>query len=99
MPHGRQAPEDHGQGVSQPGAQAIDDPADHDHADRIEALEGKNQVAEVDVIPSQIVLQGALENAQDLAVHVVFCGSEQEEGTDDPAEISGPGRGLRHCRC
>ena len=90
MPHGRQAPEDHGQRVSQPRTQPINDPADHQHADRIETLEGKNQVAEVDVVPSQIMLQCALENSQDLAVHVVFCGSEKQEGTDDPAEIAGP---------
>ena len=99
MPHGSQAPEDHGQRVSQPRAQPVDDPADHQHPDGIETLKGKNQVAEVDVVPSQIVLQCALQNSQDLAVHVVFCSAEKQKGTDDPAEIAGRRRGLGQYRC
>ncbi len=65
------------------------DPADHHHADRIGPLEGKHQIAEVDVVPSQIVLQWAFEDSQDLAVHIVFCGSEEQESTDDPTEVAG----------
>ena len=90
MPHGSQAPEDHGQRIAQPRSQPIDHPAHHHHAHRVSRLKGKHQIAEVDLVPSQIVLQGGLENSQDLAVHVVFGDSEQQEGADDPAEIAGP---------
>ena len=94
MPHGSQAPEDHGQRVSQPCTQPVNDPAHQQHADRISPLERQHQIAEVNVVPSQIVLQWALEDSQDLSVHIVFRGSEKQEGADNPAEVAGPWRRL-----
>ncbi len=34
------------------------------------------------------MLQGGLQNAQDLAVHVVLSGAKKQEGANDPAEIT-----------
>ena len=90
MPHRGQAPEHHGQRVTQPCTQPVYYPAHHHHAHRVRRLKSKHQIAVVDFVPSQIVLQCGLEDSQDLAVHVVFGGSEKQEGTDDPAEIAGP---------
>ena len=76
MRHRSQAPEDHGQRVTQPGPQPVHQPAHHHHAYCVSRLKSENQIAVVDFVPSQIVLQGGLENSQDLAVHVVFGDSE-----------------------
>ena len=97
MRHRRQAPEDHGQRVAQPCAQPVYQPAHHHHADGVSRLKGKDEIAVVDFVPSQIVLQSGLENSQDLAVHVVLGDSEEQEGADDPAEIAGARRSSR-CR-
>ncbi len=58
MSHRSQAPENHGQRVAQPRTQSIDYPAHHHHADRVKSLEGQDQIAVVDFVPSQVVLKG-----------------------------------------
>ena len=99
MRHGCQAPEDHGYGVTQLYPESIYNAADNDHADCVGCLEGKDKVAIIDFVPSQIVLQRGFKNAEDLAIHVVLGYAQQQKSADDPAKITGArGRALGRCR-
>ena len=55
--HRGQAPENHGERVTQSRAQSIDQPAHHHHANGIGCLEGKYQIAVVDFVPVEVVLK------------------------------------------
>jgi hypothetical protein len=84
----RQTPENHRQRITQPRPQAVHKlPHDH-HAQGIGCLKRKDKIAVVDFVPAKIVLQGRLENAQDLAVHVVLGDTEQQQSADHPAEVT-----------
>jgi hypothetical protein len=72
MCHGGQTPEHHGQGVPQTRSQTIYQSTNHYHPDGVRALKHENEVAIVDLVPAQVVLQSRLQNAEDLAVHVVL---------------------------
>ena len=72
MSHGSQAPENHCQGVAEACAHTIHHPADRDHAHGVSRLKSKHKIAVVNFVPAEIVLQGALENSEDLAIHVVL---------------------------
>ena len=59
-------------------AQTIDQPSDREHSNRVGGLEGRNQIGILDLVPAQIVLQRGLEDAQDLAIHVILGHAEQK---------------------
>src|SRR5208282_138147 len=71
--HRGQTPENHGQGVAEASADAIDQPAHEQNANRVSRLERKHEIAVIDFIPAQIMLQSGLQDSEDLAVHVIFC--------------------------
>src|SRR5439155_23072235 len=50
-----------------------------------------NQITVVNLVPAQVVLKSALEDAEDLAVHIVFGGSKQQQSADHPAKITSSG--------
>ena len=83
--HRRQAPEQDRQGVTEPDAQAVDEPAGARVADGIGDLEGEDDVAVVDLVPAELLGQIGLENADHLAVDVVEGRGEEQQGTDAPA--------------
>src|SRR6185312_5142524 len=56
---------------------------------RICRLKGEHQVAKVNLVPSKIMLQRSLQDAEELAVHVIFGDAQQKKGADDPANITG----------
>jgi hypothetical protein len=51
-------------------------------------LKCEDKIAVIDLAPAEIVLQRSLQDADDLAIHIVFHYAEQENGADDPAETS-----------
>ena len=96
--HGGEAPKHHRQRVAQASAKPVNQPPDEDHAEGIRSLKRKHQIAVVDFIPAQVVLERDLEDAQHLPVHVVLGDAEQQEGTDDPANVTGAGVAFRLLR-
>ena len=60
-------------------------------AGRVSSLKRKDKITVVNLVPAQVVLKSALEDAEDLAVHIVFGGSKQQQSTDDPAKIASSG--------
>lgn len=87
--HGGQAPENHGDGVTDARAEAVNESAHAEHSRGVGKLEDADEIAVVNFVPAEGVLQGAFEDAEDLAIHVVFCDAEEQQGADDPAEASG----------
>src|SRR5882762_742082 len=77
MCHRGQTPEGHRKGVTPACAKAVDESAYDEHSHRVRRLKRKNQIAVLDFIPAEIVLQGGLQYAQQLAIHVVFCYAEK----------------------
>src|SRR5260370_4243820 len=94
MAHGGKAPENHGDGVTYTRAQAVNQAAHKNHAQRVSRLEGEHQMSIANVIPAQIVLQRPFQHAKHLAVHVVLGYTEEQESADDPAEASGEDASL-----
>ena len=88
MGHRGEAPESHGHRVTRPGTEAIDEASDKQHAGRIGDLEVRNEMAVLDVVPAEVVLQRGLQYAEQLTIHVIFCYAEEKEGADDPTEIA-----------
>jgi hypothetical protein len=64
MRHGGETPESHGQRVTGAGTEAIDEASDEQHAGRVSHLEVRNEMAVLDVVPTKIVLQRGLQNAE-----------------------------------
>ncbi len=85
MSHRRQAPKSHGQGISQARANAVNQAAHHHHAEGVGDLKRGNQVGVIVLVPVQIGLQGGLEQAQDLTIHVVLGYAEEQQGANHPA--------------
>src|ERR1700730_8461246 len=77
VPHGCQAPENHGHGVTNSRTQAIDQAADKNHAQRIGGLEGKHKISIIDFIPAKLMLERNFEHAEHLPVHIVFGHAEK----------------------
>src|SRR5580692_2365806 len=89
MSHRREAPENHGDGITDTSAEAVNQAAYKNHAHGVGRLKSEHEISVVDIVPAKIVLEGALENAEDLAVHVILGYTEKQERADDPAEPSG----------
>ena len=88
MGHGGQTPEGHGESVAEAGAETIDEAADQKHSRGVGDLKIGDEMTVLDVIPAEIVLQSGFEDAEELAIHVIFCDTEEEECADDPAEVA-----------
>src|SRR5882762_4044852 len=87
MCHRGQTPEGHRKGVTPACAKAVDESAYDEHSHRVRRLKRKNQIAVVDFVPAEIVLQGGLQYAQHLAIHVVFCYAEKKKAAYHPAKV------------
>src|SRR5712664_768717 len=92
--HRSQAPENHCQGVTHPGAKPVNKPANYQHAQRISGLENNYKIPVVDFIPAQIVLQRYPEDSKYVAIHIVLGSAEEQQPADHPAEISRAGRNV-----
>src|SRR5258708_28792021 len=89
MSHRREAPENHGNSITNPRAHTVNQAAHKNHADRIGRLKREYQVSVVDVVPAQVVLKRAFQNAEHLPVHIVFGYAQKQEAADHPAEAPG----------
>src|SRR6266446_10196396 len=86
--HGREAPEGHRDCIPDARAEAIDEAPNEQHASGIGDLKIRDEVAVLDVVPSEVVLQGGLQDAKDLTIDVVFRDAEKKERANHPAEIA-----------
>ena len=87
--HGRDAPEADGQGVADPGPEAVDEPAEDGQADGVSDLEGRDDIAVLDLAPADDLLQMGRQDAEDLTVDVVDGRGGEEQPADGPAEMPG----------
>jgi len=100
MAHGREAPEADEDDEALLDADAVDDAPGKHHPDRVGELEAEHDAGVGPLIPGELLLQGPLEQADDLAVDVVDGRREEQQRADDPAlvadfsECSGHGEGF-----
>src|SRR5579883_1766199 len=87
--HGGGAPENHGDAVADARPDAVNQRAHAEHTRGVSELEETDEIAVVDFAPSESVLQGAFEDAENLAIHVIFCDAEEQQRTDNPTEAPG----------
>ena len=76
------------EGVSEARSHAIDQASDEQETQSVGSLKNRDHVAVVDLVPAEVVLQRALQDADHLAVHVVLGDAEEQESADDPAEAA-----------
>src|SRR5262249_53407304 len=97
--HGRDRPEADSDGEPDSRADAIHQPARIDIAERVRELKRDDDVAVVDLAPSEPLLERRLENADHLAVDVVDRGGEEQQRADRPAKaVRAGGRDWRRAR-
>ena len=77
MRHRGQTPARHRQRVSDACSQPIDQAANYQHAERVSSLKSEYEIAVINLAPAELVLQGILQDADHLAVHVVLGRAEQ----------------------
>ena len=85
--HGGKAPDAHDQDVADARADLVDHSAGHEQADGVGSLKGIHDIAVVDLRQADGVLERGLEQRDDLSVHVIDRGREEEHGADGPAHI------------
>src|SRR5690606_27695094 len=83
--HGGDAPDAERDGHAEPRAHPVEQAAYHEQAHRIAGLERGDDIAVVDLAPTQILLDERLEHANDLTVDIVDGDDEEEQGADGPA--------------
>src|SRR5205807_2928892 len=86
--HGRQAPQKYRQGKSPARSQPIHDSPDEQQPGRISYLEGKNDVAVIDLVPVEFRLERGLQQANYLPVDIIDRSREEEQTADHPAAVS-----------
>ena len=86
--HRGDAPNGHENGECGSSSEAVDEAPGEEHAEGIANLKGSDDVAVVNVVPTEDGLKGVLQRRQDVAVHVAFRGGEKQQGADDPAEVA-----------
>src|ERR1700733_8614713 len=86
--HGGETPNAHDQDVADPRANLVHQAARDEQADGVGGLEGIHDIAVVEFCQADRVLECGLEQRDDLAVHVVDGGGEEQHGADGPAHIS-----------
>src|SRR5438876_13450 len=74
-----------GMGFGRP--QPVHNPAGEDQAHSVGKLKGKNYVAVINLVPSDIVVKSLLEQSDDLTVNVVDGGGKKQQGADDPTVV------------
>ena len=88
--HGGHAPDDDRDGEAAPRAELVHHPAGQQQPDRVGELEGEDDGG-VDalVLPAELLHEGRLQDADDLAVDVVDGGGEEQQRADHPAVVAG----------
>src|SRR5580704_19750078 len=94
MAHGREAPENHGDGITDTSAEAVNQAAYKNHAHGVGRLKSEHEISVVDIVPAKIVLQRAFQHTEHLAVHVILGYTEKQERADDPAKAPGEDAGF-----
>jgi len=77
-------------------ADAVDDPTREHHPDGVGELEAEDDTGVGAFIPSELLLERALEQADDLPVDVVDGRGEEEECADNPALVADFSEGFGH---
>ena len=88
MGHRSKAPDDHRNGKSPAHADAVHDPPRGQQPDRISRLKTEHDGGVGAFIEVKLILQGRLQNADDLAVDVVDRGCKKKQGANDPTIAS-----------
>src|SRR5215471_4482908 len=88
MRHCRQTPEHHRQGKALSCSQPVHHSSGKQQADGVSELKGKNDVAVVNLIPTNLTLKSLLKQTYDLAVNVVDGSSKKQQRTDNPAIVA-----------
>src|SRR6185437_2100869 len=84
MRHRRDAPDRDGDGIADARAYAINESPHQQQPDCVGGHEGVHNVAVLKRVPSDLRLQQRIQQAEDLAVHVVDGGGEKYERADRP---------------
>ncbi len=95
--HPEERPDNERERQAELGPDLIDDPAGGDGHAGVKGGECRGQIREIRIGPAEPPLgrgraEEFLEVTDDLAVHVIEGGGEEEEGADDPAKGRGGGR-------
>src|SRR5579862_3745486 len=88
MPHGRQAPGGHRDGIAKARPGPIDQAARGRHSYCIGQLKRKDDPAVIGFAPAEFFFERGFEKPQDLAVDVIDGGGEKQETADVPAEAA-----------
>src|SRR5207253_1399417 len=83
--HRRQTPHADGKCISNPGAYPVHQSADYQKPQCVGSLKCCNDVAVLDLIPSDDVLELWSQQSEDLAIHVIDSGSKKQKRTRTPA--------------
>src|SRR5262249_5331731 len=62
-------------------------------------LKGKDDIGVINFSPTELSLERALEERDDLSIYVVYCGREEQQRADDPPNVTdtrGPWRRSWH---
>ena len=88
-----EGPDGEGDGVSDAGADLVDEASHEDEAEGVGEGEAGVDEAELIIAPADGFLEVACKDAEDGAIDVVDGGGVEEEAADDPAEVGGFGGG------
>jgi hypothetical protein len=95
---GRQAPQQCRGGKAEADADLIGEPAHAGVADRIGNRKEEDDVAEIGFAEMQVALNGRLEHAEDIAVHIIDGGDREQQRADHPAGVGAAGGESRQIR-
>jgi hypothetical protein len=88
VPHCGKAPDTHDEDIADARANLVHQSAGNKQTNRVCSLEGIDDIAVVEFRQANGVLERGLEQRDDLTVHVVNGGREEEHGADGPAYAS-----------
>lgn len=92
MQYGGEAPAGERQSEAEPRTDAIEEPPDQGHADRVGYLEPERDVGVVSIAPVEDLLEFGREQAEDEPVDVVDRDLGEEQPADHPAKPGEDGR-------
>jgi hypothetical protein len=90
------APQQRGDAKAKTDADPVGEPPHSGVADRVGDRKEEDDVAEIGFAEMQVCLNRRLENAEDVAVHIVDGGDEEQHRADHPAVVAAtPGEGWQ----
>src|SRR6266481_2450755 len=75
-------------GVTIARPQAVNQPSNKDHPQRISRLKRKHQMPVVDIVPAKLMLKRDFQNAKNLPVHVILGYAEEQQSADHPPKAA-----------